>query len=402
MSPTVTARRARSLAIAGMLAMAAGAQGIELTGFLAAEGRVFPRPALHPGQGSASASFVAKPELYQEWNDGRDSVLFVPFVRLDSLDSERTHADIRELQYQHVGSGWEARLGIGRVFWGVTESQHLVDIINQTDLVENIDGEDKLGQPMINLSLLRDWGTVDLFVLPGFRERTFPGRSGRLRTAIPVDTDRPSYESNAGNLHVDYAVRWSQAADVWDVGVYHFYGTSRDPLLVPLLEPRNEPRLIPRYDLIHQTGVDAQATVGELLLKLEAIRQDRGGEVFHALTGGFEYTFVGAFGTRADLGLLAEYLYDSRDDQAPVAFEDDFFFGLRVTANDVQSTRVLAGVIVDRESGARLWSLEASTRLGDRWRLELEARAFGDVEPEDPQYAVRNDDYVQLTIARFF
>ena len=73
-----------------------------------------------------------------------------------------------------------------------------------------------------------------------------------------------------------------------------------------------------------------------------------------------------------------------------------------VTANDVQSTRVLAGVIVDRESGARLWSLEASTRLGDRWRLELEARAFGDVEPEDPQYALRNDDYVQLTIARFF
>jgi len=59
------------------------------------------------------------------------------------------------------------RLQVG--FWGVTEFQHLVDIINQTDLVENIDTEDKLGQPMINLALINDWGTVDLFIMPYFR-----------------------------------------------------------------------------------------------------------------------------------------------------------------------------------------------------------------------------------------
>ena len=52
------------------------------------------------------------------------------------------------------------RVGVGKVFWGVTESQHLVDIINQTDLVENIDTEDKLGQPMLETTWLQNWGAT--------------------------------------------------------------------------------------------------------------------------------------------------------------------------------------------------------------------------------------------------
>ena len=40
---------------------------------------------------------------------------------------------------------WSLSIGLGKVFWGVTEFNHLVDVINQTDLVEGIDGEAKLG-----------------------------------------------------------------------------------------------------------------------------------------------------------------------------------------------------------------------------------------------------------------
>ena len=85
----------------------------------------------------------------------------------------------------------ELRVGLRKVFWGVTESQHLVDIINQTDLVESLDGEEKLGQPMINYALINDWGTLDLYLLPYFRERTFSGINGRLRSSLYVDTTNP-------------------------------------------------------------------------------------------------------------------------------------------------------------------------------------------------------------------
>ena len=63
------------------------------------------------------------------------------FGRFDNEDVERSHIDIREAYWAHVADDWEMKVGVSKVFWGVTESRHLVDVINQTDLVENIDGE---------------------------------------------------------------------------------------------------------------------------------------------------------------------------------------------------------------------------------------------------------------------
>ncbi|HSH42154.1 MAG TPA: SPOR domain-containing protein, partial [Arenicellales bacterium] len=180
------------------------------SGYAALETRVFPRDGRFPNQHDGpSFSLAFEPEYYREWDNGDQSFVFRPFLRLDQQDDERTHFDIRELAWIRAAEAWELRLGVRRVFWGVTETVHLVDIINQTDLVENTDTEDRLGQPMLNLALIRDWGTLDLFVLPGFRPRTFPGRDGRLRTQPWVDTEQVEYESGARHLHTDAAVRWS-------------------------------------------------------------------------------------------------------------------------------------------------------------------------------------------------
>jgi hypothetical protein len=63
--------------------------------------------------------------------------------------------------------------------------------------VENADTEDKLGQPMVQLTLTRDWGTVDFFLMSGSRERTFAGSDGRLRPPLPISGTRfTSIEAN--------------------------------------------------------------------------------------------------------------------------------------------------------------------------------------------------------------
>ncbi len=77
---------------------------------------------------------------------------------------------------------------------GVTEFVNLTDVINQTNLVEDIDAKTKLGQPMLNATLFNDWGTLDFIIMPWFRERTFPGVSGRLRFAYPVKSTLTDYE----------------------------------------------------------------------------------------------------------------------------------------------------------------------------------------------------------------
>jgi hypothetical protein len=154
----------------------------EWSGYVEGQLRYFTQRALDGDQNDATLSLAVQPEYYRRWDKGKQSLLFVPFARLDSQDEERSHADIRELIWTYVGDGFETRAGIGKVFWGVTEALHLVDVINQIDLLENPDGEQKLGQPMFKLSLERQWGIVDLYLLPGFRQRTFPGEEGRLRT----------------------------------------------------------------------------------------------------------------------------------------------------------------------------------------------------------------------------
>lgn len=371
-------------------------------GFVAAEARLFTQPALASAQKDADLSLVFQPLLSYAWARNTDRITFVPFARLDQHDSQRTHGDIRELHWLHVEEHWKLRVGLAKVFWGVTESQHLVDIINQTDLVENIDGEDKLGQPMVNLTLLRPWGTLDLFLLPGFRARTFPGQRGRLRTFPRVAPDQALYTSRLGRAHVDAAVRWAQHFGGWDVGLAHFYGTSREPLFLPGVDSAGQPVLIPRYDVIHQSSLDAQWTIGNWLWKLEALTRSGQGDRVMALTAGLEYTFGDVLDTGANLGVLAEYLYDSRGQAFPPFFADHIFLGLRLALNDVQSTEALLGSITDRRSGATLVSLEASRRLGEHWKLSLEVRVFAYIPATDPLFSVRRDDYVQLELAYYF
>ena len=121
------------------------------------------------GGGAATqhnVSLVAEPELYYPVRASGDSLRLTAFLRLDAHDDERSHGDIREMKWHKVADRWELTLGVDRIFWGVTETIHLVNIINQQDFVENPDGEDLLGQPMIRLDLVRDWGTWGLFVLP--------------------------------------------------------------------------------------------------------------------------------------------------------------------------------------------------------------------------------------------
>ena len=390
--------------ISFLLGIGLSVQAGEWSGYIAGELRYFPESPLSANQyEDINLSLSAQPEYRHEWDDGYQTFTFVPFVRLDQHDSERSHFDIRELTWLKAAEKWELRVGIRKLFWGVTESQHLVDIINQTDLVEHPDTEDKLGQPMINLALIRDWGTVDLFVLPGFRERTFPGSEGRLLSGgIPIDTDQTRYESGAKEKHVDWAVRWAHYFGDWDIGLSHFSGTSREPRFLPGTDGEGGFVLIPYYEQINQTGFDLQITKEDILWKFEMIsRKDQDGR-FTALTGGLEYTFVGAFETDADVGVVAEYLFDDRHGGAATPFEDDFMLGMRLTLNDVQSTELLAGAIFDLDSSASFYLIEASRRLGESWKLSLDAYIYADIPRDDLAYGFRSEDFLQLELAWFF
>ncbi|MFW1678367.1 hypothetical protein ACFVYJ_11385 [Pontibacter sp. JAM-7] len=384
------------------LLMAPTSQAITLSGSISAELRYFGDTGLYDQQDYQSAfALAAQPEFYWQSESGDDSLLITPFLRFDQRDSERSHFDIRDLSWIHLSEDWELRSGIRRVFWGVTEFQHLVDVINQTDAIEDLDGEDKLGQPMLNLSLVRSWGIVDLFLLPGFRERTFAGDEGRLRSQLPVDTDQAQYESAAGEKHLDTALRWSNSIDLFDIGLYWFHGTQRDPLL-NVAHKHGSPVLVPYYPQMDQFGLDLQATLDSWLWKLELLYRDSKPEHFWAMQGGVEYTLYGMADSFADLGLLLEYGWDQRGESSTTTFQRDLLLGARLALNDSASSEILFGVGHDLDNQSHSLVFEASRRLGGYWKISLDGRLFSADDPRDPVYQLRQDDHLQLTLERYF
>jgi len=375
----------------------------EWSGNISLEMRQFGEQGLSASQKKQYGSVSIQPEWFHDWDNGRQRFTFVPFYRLDQYDDERTHADIRELSWLNVFDESELRIGLRKVFWGVSESQHLVDIINQSDLVEGLDGEEKLGQPMINYALINDWGTVDLFVLPYFRERTFAGVNGRLRSALPVDTTNPVYESGDKEKNIDYAARWSHILGDWDIGLSYFDGTSRDPSFITAVDSNGNTTIRPVYNLLQQIGLDLQATLGSWLWKIEVVNRRIKSDNNNAATLGFEYSFYGVFESSSDIGLVMEYLYDDRDKKATTPFEDDVMVGLRLTMNDENDTSMLVGVIADRDDNSRLYSIEASRRIGENYKLTLETRIFeGFTDSTNLLYSMRNDDFIQLELGYYF
>lgn len=375
----------------------------ELAGYSSVESRWFIDGPLDSRQESGlGISLSIELELYRAWNQGDFSFTFKPFIRLDSEDTERTHFDIRELYVQKISDNWELKAGVGKVFWGVIESQHLVDMINQTDLIENLDREEKLGQPMVNVTWISKVGDFDFFLLPYFRERTFPGIDGRLRNQAYVYTDRPLYESDAEAWHPDLALRWSHVLGDFDLGLYYFYGTSHDPLFQLESIAAEETVLRPVYNLMQQSGLDAQLTHGGWLLKFEGLARSGKGQHYQAFASGFEYTFYGLLDTSIDVGLLSEYHYDSRGDDATTLFNQDIFAGMRITLNDTMDTAFLGGVFYDHDNGSTAYRVEFERRLGDRYKLLIEGQKFSEAARSDLAYNFRHDSFLQIEFRRYF
>jgi hypothetical protein len=381
----------------------------EFSGYIGGQARVFFEDPLSPVQHNSYLSAVTEPEFFHEWDDGTQNLDAKLFYRVDQYDEQRTHGDIRELSWTGVYDNWEILAGISKVFWGVAETQHLVDIVNQTDLVENLDGEDKLGQPMIRASTERDWGTLDFFILPGFRERTFPGAEGRPRPNIIIDTEQDAiYDFSAGNDHVDLATRYSHYIGEWEFGLSFFSGTGRDPTDFSLIaiSPSGEPITVPVYSLINQLGFDGQAFFGDWTWKLEAINIEvrsgakKGINSFKTV-GGFEYTLVGIADTAMDLGFVVEYHYSDQR-IIPTSFDNDLATALRFVLNDAQSSEVLAGVFTDADTQSIGSFIEASRRLGDSWTMELQVRTFHGAKEGRPLFSFRFDDFAQFDLNYHF
>ena len=127
------------------------------------------------------------------------------------------------------------------------------------------------------------------------------------------------------------------------------------------------------------------------------------GRTFGAAVVGLEYAMYQVLGSGSDLGLLAEYLYDGRDDSAPpTALAQGVFVGARLALNDVDDTTLLVGAIVDVEDGSVAGRIEAQRRITSLLSLEVESRFFTNVAEGSLLQSVSHDSFAVVRVGLSF
>ncbi len=401
--------------LSGLLAFVSlPALAFDFSAELGVEGRRFLQEGEYNHQVNDEYSVSWKPEFV--WEGDSSETTFIPYFRKDFQDPDRSHSDIREAMWKGWSGPFELHVGVGKVFWGVTESLNLADIINQTDQVESPDGDEKLGQPMVQGIWLSDsWGTFNAFILPGFRERTFPGESGRYRLPIPF-TDA-QYQASEEDKHIDYAFRWSNYYEFLgaplDVSFSLFHGTGRDPIYIieetefseDLIVPTG---VIPYYVQINQAAMTLQYSLEGWLLKAEMRHRDVLSDEFEdedadAAVTGFEYTIVGPLGLDFDLGLLMEYQWDSRGKDSLAQSQNDMFYAARLAFYDMDSSEILMGMTQDLDyPGSRLYSVEGNTRLNSFTKIAVRTLILTANNSDELMNYIDRDDSLEVGLTFYF
>ena len=98
----------------------------------------------------------------------------------------------------------------------------------------------------------------------------------------------------------------------------------------------------------------------------------------HKLVAGAEYSFYSIADTDFDINVLAEYAYDGLGEADIEMFQNELIAGLRLLWNDPQSTELLLVAAVDLDDNSQFYNAEFSRRLGNSFRLNIEAATYPD------------------------
>jgi len=340
--------------------------------------------------------------LAPEWilRQGPYRFILSPDVRLENAGSGRSRADFNELNLSARYGKTIVEFGVTRLFWGVTESRHLENIINPPDLAADFSGETTLGIALLRILQPINLGQIEAILIPWDRDPRYPGQHARLRTALPIlgNVRYPDGRPTA------WAIRVATARGIFDTHLYYFSGLDREAVLTPQFDTTAQPISLQasRWP-IRQWGLDVQAPIGSLLLKGEAIQRSGYSRSFIAVVLGGEYTFNSVADSARDLSLMLEYQEDDRPDDAPLtAMKSAYYGGIRLALNDPNSSELTIGLSYNPKSQAQLWSGDFSRRIAENVTLEGNLTIFSHVDGDPALSGFARDSRIEMQIKRHF
>lgn len=394
------------VATAWMAFLAAVCEASDVRGTLGADSVWFPSAPMfvdRPGADQDGASWHFSGSATLDWSGdlGAEEAFAVNlFARAASNVEDAYFADIREAVVVFDRDTVDVKVGVLSETWGVLEAWNPVDIVNQRDMVEDFQGEAKLGQPGLSATLHQDDLVLSFLALTYARERRIAEGKDRLRT-LPERVRSEDFED--GRYAPSLAARAQYRIGDLDLALSHFHGHDRDPLYAPLIAASGAlSGFHADYLRVSQTALEAQYVLGDSVLKGEFIYQTGGVDSFLGGGVGFETVF-NRFAGEGDLSLYAEFYRDARANAAPLTpFQDDLFIGARYSCNDTSDTQFEARFTYDIEWDSTLVDLRAQRRLQTNFILDAQIVVPSQVKTDPALQGFRNDKYLELGLTWYY
>lgn len=352
------------------------------------------------------------------------------FGRVDAVDEQRSALVVEEAWAQYGGDWGQLRVGADIINWTATEAFHPADIINARNLDSDFENLEKLGEPMVALTIKVGKGRIVAMGMPFYTEPIMPSPRSRLSFApgLPVRPRRlqlnTSGELTDKNFGGQGALQIAQTFGPADIAIHAVHHLDRyQPVYVT--GPVAGPAGALLFQTVTQVGLTYAQSLGSFLTKLEL-----GYRYFHrpaaaavplvgpldnrdhaqmAVGGEYMHTHPNSFDSTILIeGQFYAGIENKLQRRALGLFQRDVLVGYRLAFNDIKDKSILLLGIFDLENAGELMaSVAYQQRLSDVWGIEASARAMHAPNPNPllPPTGIENlrrADQVRLALTRYF
>jgi len=385
---------------AACLVLCAPAHGQSVRGSLGAETQIYPDAPLYPDQNRDHFQVSTYATLNASADLGNARFDMELFGRIAPDATKEASGDVRQAFVRVPFGNAEVKAGILTEKWGVLEAWNPVDIINQSDLIEDFQGKVKLGQPGVLMTLPLGDATVSFFGTNVARSRRFGQDEDRFQV-LPARVVDEHFEG--GRSSPTGAIRVELPIGPVNVAVSQFIGTAREPVLTAVVGPTGLEGFRASYERISQTSFEAALVLGDSVIKTEVIHQRTNEGASWGGGVGIETSFSKIANGPGDLTLYAEAYGDSRaDDAAVTPFQRDVFLGARYTFNDTDDTLLELRNTHDLEWGSDLIELRASRRVLQDAVFTFSLLKVANEDRDPALSSLSRDTQIKLQLAQFF